>query len=73
MVEFPTSFSQQTGPRAASPKANCRPEPSVQPSCSLLGLGLVSAKQSVAVSLGCPSVPHFDSEEPLINAGLVNR
>ena len=73
MVEFPTSFSQQTGPRAASPKANCRPGPSVRPGCSLLGLGLVNAKQSVAVSPGRPSVPHFYSQEPLINAGLVNR
>lgn len=73
MVNFPASFSQQTGPRAASPKAKPRLEPSVWPGCSPLGLGFISANQSVALPLSCPSAPHVYSEKPLINAGLVDR
>lgn len=73
MVNFPASFSQQTGPRAASPKAKPRLEPSVWPGCSPLGLGFISAHQSVALPLSCPSAPHVYSEKPPINAGLVDR
>lgn len=56
MIEFPTSFSQQSGQKASSAGENCGPERSA-PSWFPAALDQVHVAHSMSVPLDCPLLP----------------